>query len=217
ACPGLRVLPGQHVSRRGGVRLARARQLRGRIDRGAGHAGHPRGHAVHRAGLRGRQPGRRHRPGRHRPPDPAAMIEAPAPLPAQDSTLPRGAVLRSGILANPLLVVAAAGSAMILLVALLAALVATLPRGAGTTTHPLWLRARRSAERGSGTNNVGRAAYPRWLYVARTPPLIAVIVLLLATALGIPLGVMAGYSGGWLDEVIMRITNIFLAFPPLLL
>src|SRR5262249_8452337 len=52
---------------------------------------------------------------------------------------------------------------------------------------------------------------------ARISPLIAVIVLLIATVLGIPLGVMAGYFGGWLDEVIMRVTDIFLAFPPLLL
>src|SRR5262249_956239 len=106
-------------------------------DRLTGHTGGPRGHAVHRAGLRGRQPGRGYRPGRHRPADPVAMIEAPAPLPAQDSTVPRGAVLRRGIRANPLLVAGAAGSALILLVALLAPLLAPFPGDAGTATHPL--------------------------------------------------------------------------------
>jgi peptide/nickel transport system permease protein len=145
------------------------------------------------------------------------MIEAPAPLPAQDSTLPRGAVLRRGIRANPLLVVGAAGSALILLVALLAPLIAPFPGDAGTATHPLLVLRPPSAQHWFGTDNVGRDVYSRVLYGARISPLIAVIVLLLATALGIPLGVIAGYFGGWLDEVIMRITDIFLAFPPLLL
>jgi len=46
---------------------------------------------------------------------------------------------------------------------------------------------------------------------------LAVAALLLAVILGIPLGVLAGYFGGAGDEVIMRVTDIFLAFPPLLL
>jgi peptide/nickel transport system permease protein len=44
-----------------------------------------------------------------------------------------------------------------------------------------------------------------------------VFVLVIACVIGIPLGVTAGYFGGWLDEAIMRVTDIFLAFPPLLL
>ena len=43
------------------------------------------------------------------------------------------------------------------------------------------------------------------------------MLLLIACVIGIPLGVAAGYFGGWLDEAIMRVTDIFLAFPPLLL
>jgi peptide/nickel transport system permease protein len=42
-------------------------------------------------------------------------------------------------------------------------------------------------------------------------------VLLIACVIGIPLGVAAGYFGGWLDDVIMRVTDVFLAFPALLL
>ena len=41
-------------------------------------------------------------------------------------------------------------------------------------------------------------------------------MLAISRAVGIPLGVAAGYFGGWLDEAIMRVTDIFLAFPPLL-
>ena len=42
-------------------------------------------------------------------------------------------------------------------------------------------------------------------------------MLLIACAIGIPLGIVAGYFGGWLDDVIMRVTDIVLAFPALLL
>jgi len=91
------------------------------------------------------------------------MIEAPAPLPAQDSILPRGAVLRRGIRANPLLVVGAAGSALILLVALLAPLLAPFPADAGSATHPLLVLRPPSAQHWFGTDNVGRDIYSRVL------------------------------------------------------
>ena len=55
------------------------------------------------------------------------------------------------------------------------------------------------------------------LYGARTSLRIAALVLLLSAAVGVPLGVIAGYVGGWVDDVIMRITDVFLAFPALLL
>jgi peptide/nickel transport system permease protein len=42
-------------------------------------------------------------------------------------------------------------------------------------------------------------------------------VVLFAVLIGTPLGALAGYKGGWVDEVIMRITDLFLAFPSLLL
>jgi peptide/nickel transport system permease protein len=55
------------------------------------------------------------------------------------------------------------------------------------------------------------------LFGARVSPVIAIIVLAIACLIGIPLGVAAGFLGGWVDELIMRVTDIFLAFPPLLL
>jgi peptide/nickel transport system permease protein len=45
----------------------------------------------------------------------------------------------------------------------------------------------------------------------------ALAVVVVAVVVGTPLGAIAGYAGGWIDEIIMRITDIFLAFPPLLL
>ena len=145
------------------------------------------------------------------------MIEAPAPFPAEVAKIPRGAALRRGLRANPLLVVGAVASACIVVVALLAPLLAPFPGDAGTATHPFAVLHPPSAQHWFGTDNVGRDVLSRVLYGARISPLIAVIVLLIAGAIGIPLGLAAGYFGGWLDEVIMRVTDIFLAFPPLLL
>ena len=145
------------------------------------------------------------------------MIEAPAPFPAEVAKIPRGAALRRGLRANPLLVVGAVASACIVVVALLAPLLAPFPGDAGTATHPFAVLHPPSAQHWFGTDNVGRDILSRVLYGARISPLIALIVLLIAGAIGIPLGLAAGYFGGWLDEVIMRVTDIFLAFPPLLL
>jgi peptide/nickel transport system permease protein len=145
------------------------------------------------------------------------MIEAPSTLPAADARLPRGQALRRGLGANPLLVVGALMSALIVLIALLAPLLAPFPADAGSATHPFLVLHPPSAQHWFGTDNVGRDVYSRVLYGARISPLIAVIVLAISCAVGIPLGVAAGYFGGWLDETIMRVTDIFLAFPPLLL
>jgi peptide/nickel transport system permease protein len=145
------------------------------------------------------------------------MIEAPSTLPTAGARLPRGQALRRGLGANPLLVAGGLLSALIVLIALLAPLLAPFPGDAGSATHPFIVLRPPSAQHWFGTDNVGRDIYSRVLYGARISPLIAVIVLAISCAVGIPLGAAAGYFGGWLDEVIMRVTDIFLAFPPLLL
>jgi peptide/nickel transport system permease protein len=145
------------------------------------------------------------------------MIEAPAPVPTPAAALPRGQALRRGLGANPLLVAGILAAALIVAVALLAPLLAPFPGDAGTATHPFSVLRPPSARHWFGTDQVGRDVFSRVLYGARISPLVAVIVLLIACVIGIPLGVAAGYFGGWVDEVIMRVTDIFLAFPSLLL
>ena len=145
------------------------------------------------------------------------MIEAPAPLPAQASTVPRGEALRRGLRANPLLVLGAVLSLLVVVVALLAPVLAPFPADAGSATHPFAVLRPPSAVHWFGTDNVGRDILSRVIYGTRVSPVIAIFVLLISSAIGIPLGAAAGYFGGWLDEVIMRVTDVFLAFPPLLL
>ena len=68
-----------------------------------------------------------------------------------------------------------------------------------------------------GTDNLGRDLWARILFGARTSLMIGFTVTVLGAFIGTILGAMAGYFGGWIDEIIMRITDVFLAFPPLLL
>ncbi len=68
-----------------------------------------------------------------------------------------------------------------------------------------------------GTDQLGRDVLARVLYGGRTSLLAAFSIVLIALLVGTALGALAGYIGGWFDEVIMRVTDIFLAFPPLLL
>ena len=74
-----------------------------------------------------------------------------------------------------------------------------------------------SLEHPFGADSLGRDQVARVLFGARTSLTMGLLVVGVAVLIGAPLGALAGYFGGWLDETIMRLTDIFLAFPPLLL
>jgi peptide/nickel transport system permease protein len=118
---------------------------------------------------------------------------------------------------NPLMTVGAVVSLLIVAIGVLAPVIATHPGDAYTAAHPTQTLIAPSGEHWFGTDQLGRDVFSRVVYGARISPLIAFLVLLIACAVGIPLGIAAGYFGGLIDDVLMRITDIFLAFPALLL
>jgi peptide/nickel transport system permease protein len=68
-----------------------------------------------------------------------------------------------------------------------------------------------------GTDDLGRDEWARLLYGARASLTIGFVVVAIGVIVGSGLGVIAGYIGGWIEEIIMRITDIVLSFPALLL
>jgi len=74
-----------------------------------------------------------------------------------------------------------------------------------------------SAEYPFGTDWLGRSVLSRVILGARIAVEVSLIVVGLAIVIGVPLGAVAGYYRGWVDGLIMRVTDLFLAFPPLLL
>ncbi|PTW50770.1 ABC transporter permease [Rhodovulum kholense] len=75
----------------------------------------------------------------------------------------------------------------------------------GTPGHPL------------GTDSLGRDILSRLIYGSRITLYIVTLVALIAPLAGLIVGTVSGYLGGWVDLVLMRITDIFLAFPRLVL
>ncbi|MED5559915.1 MAG: ABC transporter permease [Acidobacteriota bacterium] len=74
-----------------------------------------------------------------------------------------------------------------------------------------------SAANWFGTDGVGVDVYSRVVHGARTTLATIVIVLGIAILVGVGLGSVSGYLGGWIDGLLMRVADVFLAFPPLIL
>jgi peptide/nickel transport system permease protein len=74
-----------------------------------------------------------------------------------------------------------------------------------SATHPL------------GTDQLGRDILSRIIFGGRISLTLGFVIVLSAGALGTTVGLLAGYFGGWVEELLMRITDIFLAFPSLIL
>jgi len=68
-----------------------------------------------------------------------------------------------------------------------------------------------------GTDSLGRCVLSRLIYSARTAVIVALIAASLAALIGVALGLFAGSFGGWVDQVISRLIDVWMAFPPVLL
>lgn len=119
------------------------------------------------------------------------------------------------LLANPL---AAAGLGIIVLMAIVAMAPNFFSFGASPYAQNLSARLQPpSAAHWIGTDDLGRDIYARIVYGARVTLSIVALVGVIVAPIGLAVGTTAGYFGGIVDIVLMRITDIFLAFPRLVL
>ena len=119
---------------------------------------------------------------------------------------------------NSLSLVALVIIVIIVLIAALAPYITPYPKHAGAFVNLKDRMLPPSLTHLFGTDYVGRDIFSRVLFGYRFSLLLAGVVLGLGVPTGIILGLIAGYySGTWIDSVIMRITEVFLAVPPLLL
>jgi peptide/nickel transport system permease protein len=115
---------------------------------------------------------------------------------------------------NKLAVAGLAVALAMLLMAVFAPLLATHDPGAQNLANRLQPP---SAAHWFGTDELGRDVWTRILYGARITLGMVVAVVLLVAPVGLLVGCAAGYAGGWLDRILMRLTDVFLAFPRLIL
>ncbi|HEX6988894.1 MAG TPA: ABC transporter permease [Bacillota bacterium] len=130
----------------------------------------------------------------------------------------RLATLGRRLLRNPLSAFGLAVIALLVLAAALAPLLAPYPGDAlGATVRPDRQFEPPGEEFWFGTDDLGRDLFSRVLFGARISLLAGCMTIGLALVIGVPLGLLAGYAGGLTDEAIMRVTDVMLSFPPLLL
>ena len=68
-----------------------------------------------------------------------------------------------------------------------------------------------------GTDLVGRDLFTRIIYAYRISLILGFVVLVISVPIGVSIGLVAGYMGGWTETILMRITDVFLSIPPLVL
>ncbi|HEX4472064.1 MAG TPA: ABC transporter permease [Nocardioides sp.] len=133
--------------------------------------------------------------------------------PVRRSRLPWAVVARH----SPLLAVGVVLGLVIVVMGLLAPWITPHPQDAGFATHPADILLGPSRSHLLGTDSVGRDVLTRVVYGARVSFSITAFVLVVSAVVGLAVGLTAGFVGGVVDSILMRITDVFLAFPALLL
>jgi len=136
------------------------------------------------------------------------------PRPAQPTNWQRG--LRR-FRSNLLSMVGITILAIILVIAIVAPSIVPFPEDAAGTMRALDRLKPPGAPYWFGTDNVGRDIFSRLLMGTGLALQVGAVIIVLASVIGITVGATAGYAGGWIDDLLMRITDIFLTVPALVL
>ncbi|CKI14428.1 ABC transporter permease [Mycolicibacterium smegmatis] len=118
------------------------------------------------------------------------------------------------LLSNPVTAVSAAVLVVVAVVALTAQWIA--PFGVNDIDVPSALQGP-GGTHWFGTDELGRDVFSRILVAIQASLRVAVVSVALAAVVGVTIGVVAGYRGGWLDTIVMRVVDVMFAFPVLLL
>lgn len=110
-----------------------------------------------------------------------------------------------------------AGLIIIVFFALLAVLAPLLPLADPLATSWSAIRKAPSAVHWLGTDDIGRDVLSRMVWGAQASLMAGVISVAIAVLTGVPFGLISGYFGGWVDQVISRVTEAFLAMPFLIM
>jgi peptide/nickel transport system permease protein len=118
---------------------------------------------------------------------------------------------------NPTAVVGLALTIFVVLVAVFGPLVAPFPSSAGNYVDFSQMLKPPSWPHIFGTDNSGRDLFTRVIFGYRISLLLVAVVLSIGVPMGVVIGLAAGYFGGWIEAVLMRLTDIFLSVPALVM
>ena len=118
---------------------------------------------------------------------------------------------------RPGLLIAVTIVAVLLLGAILAPVLAPFPGDAGSDTNLLAALLPPGGAHALGTDLAGRDVWSRVLFGIRISVGVSLVVIAVSLLIGVPVGLIAGTVGGKTDDLLMRIVDVFLAFPSLLL
>ena len=138
-----------------------------------------------------------------------AMVESAPPAPVSGWRQVLDAIVR-----RPLALVSAAVLLLVVLAALAGPLLA--PYSANAVDLSRALQPPNGAH-WFGTDELGRDVFSRVVLAARVSMLVSIVSVTIAFVVGVTLGLVAGYAGGWTDTVAMRVVDVMFAFPVLLL
>lgn len=141
--------------------------------------------------------------------------EPPAGTPAGAARSPWAWTRGGSGKASPLAIIGGTGALIVVFVAVFGSLLA--PYAPNAADFNLVLAPPLSPHHLLGTDQLGRDVLSRMLYGARTTLEAGILSTLLGSLVGMPLGILAGYFRGPLDVVLMRLVDVMLAFPFLLL